>query len=74
MSQESRRDRRPKAGGFEDRLRLAARLLLSVLREIFDESAYTRFLDRNRVLSSPTAYAAFSREHEVAKARRPRCC
>ena len=55
-------------------LKDALRLLLSALLEIFDESAYARFLERNCVLSSPSAYAAFLREHEVAKARRPRCC
>lgn len=49
-------------------------LLLSVLREIFDESAYDRFLSRNHFASSPQSYAAFLREHELIKARRPRCC
>ena len=65
---------RPEAGRFGERLRGAFSLLLCTLREIFDESAYARFLDRNRVLSSPSAYAAFLRESEVAKARRLRCC
>jgi len=46
----------------------------NTLREIFDETAYDRFLDRNHTPSSPAAYAAFRREYEVAKARRPRCC
>jgi hypothetical protein len=49
-------------------------LLGAALREIFDESAYRRFLARNRFPSSPSAYAAFLREQEAAKARRPRCC
>jgi hypothetical protein len=49
-------------------------LFLAVLREIFDESAYARFLARNRLSASRTAYAEFLREHEVAKVRRPRCC
>jgi hypothetical protein len=47
---------------------------VSALREIFDESAYARFLTRNRITSSRAAYAAFLREHDVAKARRPKCC
>jgi len=50
------------------------RVLRSVLSEIFDEAAYARFLARNRVLSSPEAYAGFLREQEFSKARRPRCC
>jgi len=52
----------------------AARLLLSALREIFDESAYSRFLARERMRSSPAAYAAFWRERELSQQRRPRCC
>jgi hypothetical protein len=50
------------------------KLLLSTLREIFDESAYTRFLARHSISSCPNAYAAFLREHGAAKARRPKCC
>jgi hypothetical protein len=49
-------------------------VLVAALREIFDESAYARFLDRQRATSSPIAYAEFLRESEIAKVRRPRCC
>jgi len=49
-------------------------VLVAALREIFDESAYSRFLDRRRVASSQAAYREFLREGETAKARRPRCC
>jgi hypothetical protein len=49
-------------------------LIVAVLREIFDEAAYERFLDRTRLQSSPNAYAIFRRENEQAKSRRPRCC
>jgi hypothetical protein len=49
-------------------------LVISALREIFDESAYARFLNRSQLTSSREAYAAFRKEYEVAKARRPRCC
>jgi hypothetical protein len=49
-------------------------VLRAALREIFDESAYDRFLVRNRLDSSSEAYAAFRHEHELAKSRRPRCC
>jgi len=52
----------------------ATRLLLATLREIFDESAYSRFLARHEMSSCPSAYAAFLREQEGIKARRPKCC
>jgi hypothetical protein len=48
--------------------------LLATLREVFDESAYARYLAQHQLSSSPQAYAGFRREHELAKARRPRCC
>lgn len=48
--------------------------VLAMLREIFDESAYARYLERNQLRSSREAYARFLREHELVKARRPRCC
>ena len=49
-------------------------LFLAVLREIFDETAYERFLIRQRVASSPESYDDFLRESANAKSRRPRCC
>jgi len=52
----------------------AVSLLWATLREIFDESAYTRFLSREQMVASREAYAAFCREYDAAKARRPRCC
>ena len=52
----------------------ALALLLAALREIFDESAYMRFLSRTQTVSSREAYAAFCREYDAAKARKPRCC
>ena len=55
-------------------MKTIARIVLAALREIFDEAAYTRFLERNRIASSREAYAAFLREGETARARRPRCC
>ena len=48
--------------------------MLATLREIFDESAYDRFLIRRGLDTSRQAYAAFRQEQECAKARRPRCC
>jgi len=54
-------------------VRSVVRILISALREIFDEAAYTRFLDRKQIASSPAAYAAFCREQE-SKGPKPRCC
>jgi hypothetical protein len=50
------------------------RTAAAALREIFDEAAYARFLDRAGMVSSREAYAAFRREFEEAKVRRPKCC
>jgi hypothetical protein len=50
------------------------RTFMAALREIFDEAAYARFLDRAGVASSSAAYAAFRREFEEVKVRRPKCC
>jgi len=48
--------------------------LLTTLREIFDETAYARFLARTQMKSSSAAYAEFWREREASHARRPKCC
>ncbi len=50
------------------------RILIAALREIFDESAYARFLSQRQLASSRATYAAFRQEYEFAKARRPKCC
>jgi len=52
----------------------ALRLFLGMLREIFDEAAYERFLQRHRVSSSAAAYAQFCRERESGSRPRARCC
>jgi len=54
--------------------RSAGSVLMTVLREIFDEAAYARFLSRTQRASSTQAYAAFTRERESVQNRRPRCC
>jgi len=48
--------------------------MFAALREIFDEAPYVRFLNRTGRESSSEAYAAFRREFEEAKVRRPKCC
>ena len=60
--------------GVEGRFRQAWRVLIAVAREIFDESAYARFLERTGQRTSRGAYAAFLAETEAARARRHRCC
>ena len=64
----------PFATGFVGRLVKVGRVIRAILREIFDESAYERFLARTQVQSSPRAYAAFRQENDQSKSRRPRCC
>ena len=49
-------------------------ILVAALREIFDESSYARFLDRQQRPSTVAAYNDFLRENEAAIARRPKCC
>ena len=57
-----------------NRLTHAARIVLEILREIFDEAAYSRFLQCHQMSSSPHAYESFLREKEASAARRIRCC
>jgi hypothetical protein len=57
-----------------EQLTSCTQIFLAVLREIFDESAYARFLNQRQWVSSRAAYAAFRQECDAAKARRPRCC
>ena len=56
------------------RIGLLIETLSAILREIFDESAYARFLTTKGVISSRAAYAEFLQETEHTRARRPRCC
>ena len=46
----------------------------ATVREIFDEAAYHRFLERQGMTASRAAYAAFLQEAQADRARRPRCC
>lgn len=56
------------------RLSSFVHLFLAILREIFDENAYQRFLDRTGQSTSIQSYREFQREREVGIATRPRCC
>jgi hypothetical protein len=57
-----------------NRLRHVLLIILATLREIFDESAYDRFLSRTRAPRSVESYREFLRERESIVARKPRCC
>ena len=46
----------------------------AAIREIFDESAYDRFLLRTHALRSVTSYREFTRERDAAILKKPRCC
>src|SRR4029077_3684960 len=52
----------------------AIRTLLATLREIFDESAYDRFLLRTHASRSIASYRDFTRERDAAMLKKPRCC
>ena len=56
------------------RLKSIAGILMTALREIFDEASYARFLERTHRASSPETYSEFWREREGQHARRPKCC
>ncbi len=56
------------------RVRKATTILRAILREIFDESAYERFLTRRSLPSSREAYAVFLQESEQTRTTKPRCC
>ena len=46
----------------------------ATLREIFDESAYDRFLLRTQASRSTASYREFTRERDAAMLKKPRCC
>jgi hypothetical protein len=52
----------------------AIRTLRAALREIFDESAYDRFLLRTNAARSVASYREFTRERDAAMLKKPRCC
>jgi hypothetical protein len=52
----------------------ALQTIRATVREIFDESAYDRFLLRTHASRSTASYCAFTRERETAMLKNPRCC
>jgi hypothetical protein len=59
---------------FLQRFGNAIRILLATLREIFDESAYDRFLLRTHAFRSVASYREFTRERDATMLKKPRCC
>ncbi len=57
-----------------ERLLKLLRIVRDAVREIFDEAAYARFLQRQGTTASRSSYAAFLRETQLARERRTRCC
>jgi len=49
-------------------------IVIAMLREIFDEAAYDRFLLRTHARRSVESYRMFVDEKEGVVARNPRCC
>ena len=52
----------------------ACQTIRAMLCEIFDESAYDRFLLRTHASRSVASYRAFMRERDAAIQKKPRCC
>ncbi len=52
----------------------ALQLFWQTLREIFDEAAYERFLQRTGESVSRESFAAFLAAGKQARERKPRCC
>ena len=55
------------------KLRQASATFVAALREIFDESAYRRFLQRTGEAPSRASYREFLNQRHGARPR-PRCC
>ena len=62
---------RKRSGGLVIKI---TRTITATLREIFDESAYDRFLLRTHASRSIASYRAFIRERDTAMVNKPRCC
>jgi hypothetical protein len=54
--------------------RTALQILFAAIREIFDESAYERFLLRTNAGRSIASYRDFTHERDSAMLKKPRCC
>jgi hypothetical protein len=64
----------PRSSSAPALFRTLIQTLRATLREIFDESAYDRFLLRTHASRSVASYRTFTRERDAAMVKRPRCC
>jgi hypothetical protein len=65
---------RSRGGRSGDLLLKMMQTMKAMLREIFDESAYDRFLLRTHASRSVASYRAFTQERDAAMVKKPRCC
>ena len=61
-------------GRLTDTSRSVFSIARAVLREIFDEAAYARYLKREGIGGSCEAYQSFLREQEQRTSKPTRCC
>ena len=57
-----------------DRVIKIMQTIKATVREIFDESAYDRFLQRTQAARSTASYREFMQERDAAIVKKPRCC
>ncbi len=58
----------------KNKFRNLTQIVRAVLREVFDEEAYERYLARTYSERSKESYRSFLNERQTAMARKPRCC
>jgi hypothetical protein len=54
--------------------RTVMQTIRAIVREIFDESGYDRFLLRTQASRSVASYRDFTHERDAEMAKKPRCC
>ena len=60
MERNTVRNDAPRGGEAMNSVARLLRTFLAILREVFDESAYKRFLQSSHIPSSPAAYATLA--------------
>jgi chromosome condensin MukBEF complex kleisin-like MukF subunit len=65
---------RKRGGKLEHWARNVWTIFCAALGEVFDESAYERFLKQTCTSRSKESYRAFMHDREAALERKPRCC
>jgi hypothetical protein len=65
---------RRRGDGSGNWVQIAWNIFWAMISEIFDESAYQRFLERTNSSRSKESYHAFLRERAASDVSKPRCC